>query len=346
MSGALVEVVRSSLVEGIHRGDVAVVEADGRLRAWVGDPRAKVTYWRSAAKPFQAMPLVSHGGVERWNLGPEHVAIVAASHNGEAVHVRRVDDLLRLIEAAPGDLTCGTHPPLRAETAAALEREGARATPLHHNCSGKHAGMLGLATLLGAERVGYERPDHPVQQEILRNVARFAGLAASDVRVGVDGCGVPTFATSVYSLALAFARLAEPTGIDEPYAGAARTVSHAMRTCPHLVAGTGRFDTALMELGARRFVAKGGAAGAEGVAVAGGIGIAVKIEDGATGPTPGRPTSVATVETLRQLDLLCDDEAERLGEHARPLLRNPRGDVVGEGRAVFELATTPGTSAT
>ena len=337
MSARLVEVVRTPLVEAIHRGDAAIVDADGRLLASVGDPHGKVTYWRSAAKPFQAMPLVYGGGPARWGLGREHVAIVTASHSGEPFHTRLVAELLDRIGATPSDLACGTHPPLRPEAAAALEREGKHPTVLHHNCSGKHAGMVALADVLDVERRGYERPAHPVQAEILTNIARFAGLAVTDVAVGVDGCGVPCFGTSVYHAALAFARLADPRGIEEPHAEAARVVRAAMAAHPELVAGTERLDTDLMTVARGRLVAKGGAAGVLGVGLADGTGVAVKIEDGATGPTPGRPTGVAMIEILRRLGALDADDAAALGEHARPSLATSRGLEVGFARPAFEL---------
>ena len=158
MSAALVELIRSGLVDEIHRGDLAVVSADGELRFAVGDPLHKVAFWRSSAKPFQAMPLIASGAAERLGLASEDIALSAASHGGEPVHVDRVASLLERTGHRIEDLECGAHAPLDAEAARDLERHGEAPTALHNNCSGKHAGLLALADQLGAPIAGYRLP--------------------------------------------------------------------------------------------------------------------------------------------------------------------------------------------
>lgn len=240
MSEPLVEVVCGCLVDAIHRGDLTVVDSDGNLRASVGDPRGKIAYSRSAAKPVQALPLISSGAAERWGFTPRDLALVAGSHNGEPVHVSHASALLAKVGGNVGDLTCGTHLPLDPDSAADVLRGQEQVSPLHNNCSGKHIGMLALAAHLGATRVGYTSADHPVQAAILDAVCSFSALEPDAVMIGTDGCGVLCYGTSVYHLALAFARLMNPVGVSERYAEAAHGIRAAMAGGPRPTARRGR----------------------------------------------------------------------------------------------------------
>lgn len=334
MSEPLVETVRGDLVEAIHRGDLAVVDARGTLQASVGDPTSKITYWRSAAKPFQALTVIHSGAARRWELSTADLALIAGSHNGEGIHVDRASALLSRIGCDLTDLVCGTHPPLAPAAAAELQEKGEAPSALHHNCSGKHIGMLALACHLGADRAGYQDPDHPVQAAILETICAFSGLTSDQVSLGVDGCGVPCFGTSVYHLACAFARLMDPRELSAAYRGAAQDIRTAIAAHPYLVAGHGRFDTDLMQTG--DVVAKGGASGVQCVGLPSGLGMAVKIEDGFMGPPPA-PGSVATIAALYQLEILDRAQVNSLSAHARPALRNTSGQLVGETRPTFDL---------
>ncbi|MDP9265460.1 MAG: asparaginase [Chloroflexota bacterium] len=338
MSVPLVEGSRGPLVETIHRGDVAVVEADGWLRCSAGDPRAKRAFLRSAAKPFQAMPIVYTGAAERWGFDDADLAIFSASHNAEPLHTDRVARVLARIGLGVGHLRCGAHAPLDAETTKALRASGEAPTALHSNCSGKHSGMLALALHLGADTARYLEPDHPVQREILASVARMAGEEPANIPLGVDGCGVPCFGLTVFQAGLAFARLADPSSLLEPYRAAAGRVRDAMRAHPYLVAGRGRFDTNVMTAAAGRVVSKGGASGVQGIGIEGGTAIAVKVEDG--GSPPYSQAAVAATEALRQLGALDDVALAALRDHARPAIRNVAGREVGRAQPVFTLVSS------
>ncbi len=339
LSEPLVEIVRGPLVEAAHRGTMAVVDAAGTLLASVGDPRRKVTYMRSAAKPFQSMPLVLSGAAARFDLAPADLAIACASHNAEPGHVQQVASLLDHLEVSAGQLACGTHPPLLASAARELERRGAVPNVLHNNCSGLHAGMLGLASQLAAPASGYNLSGHPVQTAIVESIARFAGLSAADVILGEDDCAAPCHGLSVYHMALAYARLMRPEGrFDDETVAAARAIRETMIENAWLIGGTGRLDTDLMEAGAGAVVAKGGASGVQCVGIEGGIGFAFKIEDGASGPAaPGQPTAVTTIEVLRQLGILDPAGSEALQRHARPSLKDRHGHETGFARPSFDL---------
>jgi L-asparaginase II len=245
-----VAVTRGALVESRHRAHAVVVHGGEIVESW-GDP-SLVAYFRSAAKPLQALPLVPY------DLPQELLAVACASHEARPDQLVAVRALLERAGATADDLECGA----------------AHGSRLRHNCSGKHAGFLFLARERGWERAGYRLPEHPVQREMLAFVAEAVGRPAEEITIAVDGCGVPTYALSLREMAGIFAGLVtgEPTGAD--------AVVAAMTAHPALVGGPQAVDTLVMRAlpGA---VAK---RGAEGVLCAGlpdGTGVALKVEDGA-----------------------------------------------------------------
>jgi len=265
---------RGGLVESRHRVSAAVVRADGSRLAQAGDPEL-VTFWRSAAKPFQAMPLVADGAADRWHLSTEELALACGSHSSEAEHLRVVDGLLGKIGCQESDLACGGHPPLSAAGVEHLASQGIAPTARWSNCSGKHAAMLALARHHDWPHAGYERRDHPVQRRVMREIARWSATNEDRIGRAVDGCGVQTFALPVHAMAAAYARFGVSTD------AAATRLREAMLRCPFMVAGTGRLCTELMEAAAGSIIAKVGADGVYGASLPlDGIGIALKVEDG------------------------------------------------------------------
>jgi len=276
----LVTLTRSGLGESHHHGAYCVVE-DGRVTRSRGDVGAPV-YLRSAAKPFQAVAVIESGAVERFGLTEEELALVAASHSSAPHHVRTALSILAKAGEGPELLRCGGHRPLDSKVYEEYVRQGHRPGRIEDNCSGKHAGMIAAAKALGADPVSYAEPTHPVQRKNLANLALLAGIPGSEIRVGVDGCAVPTFGVGLRDAARAMARYATPDDLPEEKAEAARRTARAMLAHPHMVAGEGRFDTVAMRAGRSRLLVK---SGAEGVMIVGVIGartgIAVKIADGA-----------------------------------------------------------------
>jgi len=308
------------------------VDAGGRLVASVGDAD-RPTYMRSSAKPFQAMAFVETGAARAFGATPADLALVAASHSGEPRHTERVRGLLARAGLAEDVLLNGKHPPLHAPTRIALERSGEAASPAHHNCSGKHCGMVCACVHQGWDLRTYIRPDHPLQRRILDLMAWVTAIPRQDIAVAIDGCGVPTFGVPLRSFAYAFARLADTDRLPPEHCEAAVTVREAMVANPGMVAGEGRLDTRLMETAGGRILSKGGAEACHGVVLLDrGWGIAVKIEDGGA-----RAVAPAVLEVLRQLEALTDVEVAQLQEYARPPVRNYRDEIVGEARPVFEL---------
>jgi L-asparaginase II len=330
----LVEASRDGLVESIHLGALAVVDTAGELSWSLGDASLR-TFPRSSLKPFQLLPLVIGGGIRHFGFTMAEVAVMAASHSGEPMHVSAVSSILDKIGAGPEHLACGAHVPLAPEAAAALSRAGAAPSALHNNCSGKHAGMLSLARLLDAPLDSYLDPNHLAQRRIREQLIDFLGLDASDLPMGRDGCSAPAYAVPLSAMASGFARLAAPERAAAPVAEALRTIGDAMRAHPVLIGGNvGRVDTELMRLG-RGLVAKGGAEGYFCVGQADGRGLALKILDG---DAAARARSVAVVSAVHRLGWIESADLRRLADYAsgRPIT-NWAGLQTGEVRAAPPL---------
>jgi L-asparaginase II len=322
----LVEVFRGSMVESLHRGSVAVVDAAGRTVLALGDVERPV-YPRSAIKALQALLLIESGAADRYALAPEELALACASHNAEPGHVAAAERMLARAGLDASALKCGAHWPMHQLSAQALARAGGTATALHNNCSGKHAGFLCVASATGAEPATYHEPGHPVQREVRAILESLAGVALAQDVCAMDGCSVPTWAVPLASLARAFARFGSGYGVAPERAKAMARLRAACAAHPWFVAGTGRFCTDIMEaFGPRVFVKTG----AEGVFCAAlpdlGLGIAIKCDDGA-----GRAAEVITAATLARF-LTSDAARATLERFLRPTLRNWNGIVVGAMR--------------
>ncbi len=337
----LVEVLRGGHVESRHRGSIAVVAPTGELLSSLGDVEAPV-FIRSSAKPFQLAPFVASGLFDSYGLGDEALAIMAASHSGEDRHVRTVQGILRGVGLTQAVLQCGPQVPYDVETARRLARDGEPPSAIRHNCSGKHAGMVLFARALGAPIDTYWQPDHPVQAAALSAVAAFSGVAQEKILTATDGCGVVTFGIPLRALALAYARLADPSGLADPsLRDAATRIRDAMMAHPELVGGERRrLDTALMRAEPGRILSKGGAEGVAAVGLPAGDataarGVAIKVEDG---DSSSRARNVATCAALAQLGALPPAALAALEEFAAPAIRDPRGERSGEVRASFSLS--------
>lgn len=316
--------------ENIHHGSLAVVDAQGRLLASVGDVDSPL-FTRSSLKPFQALPLIAQFA-DRLELEDADIALLCASHSGEPVHVERVARLLARIGAGETTLACGSHVPFSFSATDRAPEPGARFTRLHHNCSGKHTGMLLLAHALGQPLGGYLDTRHPVQQQIVRSVSHFSGVPADHLVRGTDGCSAPNYALPLSALARAFARLVT-SKTDPVYGDAPLRVARAMSRHPYLVSGQGRNDLTLMRAGRGDWVSKVGADGVQALAsFSRGIGIAAKCGDGQL-----VPLMVAMVSALEQLEWLDADSRMALSTLMPSPLKNAAGIEVGEMRAVLRL---------
>jgi L-asparaginase II len=273
---------------------------------------------------------VRAGVLERFGFGERELALMCASHNGEPAHVALVASMLERIGATVDDLGCGAHPPSYELAAAALAARGERPTQLHNNCSGKHAGILALAKVLGAPFAGYLEAGHPAQRAVIAMCERVSDDVFDGDKLAVDGCGIPVYATTLYKAAVSFARFATLRGLADADAAALARVGAAMAAEPWYVAGTGRFDTDLIRASRGRIVAKAGAEGVHCDALLdAGLGVALKVVDGSR-----RAAAPATLAVLDALRVLEPAAREALRPHAAVPVKNVAGRVVGQVAAL------------
>jgi L-asparaginase II len=342
MNPVLVELQRGDMVESLHAGAFAVVDADGGVLAAVGDVERRV-YPRSAVKMLQALAMVESGAPERLGLTDVELALACASHNGEPEHVRTAASMLAKAGVDVGVLECGAHWPYSDEASRTLAAAGQQPVPLHNNCSGKHAGFVCLACMMagGAELRGfvrgYVKPDHPVMREVTAALESTTGIALANGAAprGTDGCSIPTYGIPLRALALAFARWGSGIGLREGQARAAARLRQAVAEAPFMVGGTGRFDSVVMERLRGRVYCK---VGAEGVYCAAfplrGLGVAVKIDDGNT----ARAAEVVMASLIAALAPLDGEEHAFVQSLSTLSMRNWNGIEVGHLRGTPALA--------
>jgi len=337
----LVELTRGPIVECIHYGAFAVVDSANQVVQSAGDPEL-VTYLRSSAKPFQVLAFVEAGGVDAFHLSERELAVMCASHHGTDEHVKVISGIQKKIGVSESDLMCGIHPPTDPATYERMLKNGEPFTPLRHNCSGKHTGMLALCKLMDFPTTDYLNPQHPAQKLILNTFSQVTGVPVDKIVLGTDGCSAPVFAIPLHAAAWAFAQLADPSALPEPRHAALRRIFSAMTANPDMIAGPNAFDTDLMTLGRGNILSKGGAEGYQALALLPGalgkdspaLGICIKISDGDQG-SGSRARTLVAVELLRRLGALDAPQLAGLAAFTPRLLYNWRHLEIGEIRAAF-----------
>ena len=326
------QLTRGDIVESIHFGAIAVVEASGNLVSWYGDP-GLVTFTRSSAKPIQALPFLENGGMSHYGLTLQEVALLCASHSGTDAHLAVVKSIQAKTGVLESDLMCGTHTVYDRKTAEAMKGRGEVPTPNRHNCSGKHTGMLAFSRMLGIpidpEHNPYIDPQHPIQRRILATLAEMSDLPQGEIHIGIDGCSAPNFALALHGTALAFARLCQPDGLPKKRAETCHLISKAMLTYPDMIGGPDNFDTDLMQAAQGRVICKGGAEGFQAFGImpgaikpgSPGLGVAFKVSDGDLkghnfpyGDPRGHVRPAVSLEILRQLGVFDAQDLEKLVE--------------------------------
>jgi L-asparaginase II len=312
---------------------------------------------RSSAKPFQALPLLEHGGQAAFGLTEREIALICGSHSGTDEQVAAVQAIQTKTGVKETDLLCGVHAPYHKPTADALRQRGEKPTANRHNCSGKHTGMIAYARLLGLPYDDYINPAHPIQQDILQTFSEMCDLPADQVKVAIDGCSAPNFAVPMHNAALAFARLCDPVQLDPQRTEVCRTIVAAMIANPDMVGGPDSFDTHLMQAMRGRVLCKGGAEGFLAMGVlpnvlgpgSPGLGITIKISDGdlashsrSAAGSRGTARPAVALEVLRQLSVISPDELNSLAGYGPSFeILNWRKLLVGEGYPCFKLQTSP-----
>ena len=366
MTEILVKVMRGGTLESVHRGTLIVIEGDGKKVVEIGDS-SQITFWRSAAKALQAIPLIASGAADAFGFTEKEIALACASHSGEKFHTELASQMLAKIGLGEKDLRCGSHPSFHVETAEAMIKAGEKPTQLNNNCSGKHSGMLAFAKHIGADLGSYLLLGNPVQKAILETVSLFTEIPTDEIKIGIDGCSAPNFAVPLNSMALAYAKLINPKKyfareihentqkeeknlptdehgfsqifLSNKLINACERIISAKMKYPEFVGGSVRLDTKIMKALPGKIVCK---VGAEGVWSAGilpcekwkkGLAIAVKIEDG----NDNRARPVVAIALLRQLGIMTDDAEENLKEFSPIILKNRMDIEVGEVVVDFEI---------
>ena len=286
---------------------MAITNPDGSLAFSVGADFAPM-YPRSANKPLQAVGMLRAG----LDLDGELLALVCASHSGEAFHLEGVRRILGLSQLDESALQMPADWPLDQDVREDAIRSGMAKSSLAMNCSGKHAGMIRTAVVNGRDTTSYRDPDHPIQLAIVEAIDDLAQEQARNV--AIDGCGAPLYAISLYGLARAFGRIASASD------GAEHRVARAIRSHPEYVSGTRR-DELELHRAIPGLMGKAGAESVYAVGLADGRGVAIKISDG---NPRARPVAMAGV-------------LKRLGFDHETLDAHTSGPVLGGGERVGEV---------
>jgi L-asparaginase II len=332
----LTRVTRGGFTESIHFGAVAVTNAAGELLYSAGDSQ-QFTFARSALKPFQAAPLLAAGGVQQLGLSQPETAVLCASHNGEERHANAVASILQKAGANPSQLRCGCHMPFRFSWFDKQPAPGETWSELHHNCSGKHAGMIAAARLNHTNVENYIDPAHPVQTAARQALADCTGMTAQGLIAATDGCSAPTYALPLAKLAQGYALLATSRheNSSHPYAEALSSAFNAMTAHPEMVSGEGRNDLAYTQAGAGDWVCKIGAEGVQAIGIRSlGLGIVLKVADGNM-----RGLHPATIAVLEHVGAISDARRAQLATWAKPPIYSAAGSLVGAIEPVVQLQT-------
>jgi L-asparaginase len=300
-----VRLLREGIVESTHRVQAVVCDDRGRVLSVAGNPET-ATFIRSALKPFQALAVTTTGTLERYSLNDRDLAIICSSHHGKIEQVRQVFNILWRCDVDPTALQC----PIP---------EG-KQSPLQHNCSGKHAGMLAVCQQRQWPLNNYLQYNHPIQQLVLAQVAELMKIPGEELIRAHDDCGAPTYFVQLRQMASLYAQLASGDNLSM------ERIVRAMTHHPHLVAGQGAFDTELMGVSEGELVSKAGSEGVQCIGRIGeGMGLAIKVMDGAR-----RAKYAVAIHLLKQMGWITPSVSETLSETFMNLSNFKRLEVIGE----------------
>lgn len=331
MGDVLVKDYRGNVLENVHPGHICIIDYNGKIKYDVGDNQ-HITYMRSSAKPLQAIPVIKYGFDKKYGYTDKETTILAASHWGEPFHIAAIESIIAKLNITEDDLIMLPTYPINVKAREALLKANKPARRVYHNCSGKHLGIITLSKGMGYETEGYWEIDHPAQQEILRHVAYMAEYDKDEVKIGVDGCGVPVFAMPLYNLAKAFLRMACPELIkDDEIRMAVIRLTKLMNENSEMIGGTGTIcSNLLMD---DNIVAKGGA---QGVYCFGlkkeKLGIALKVMDGTE-----NNWGIIVASILEQIGYDNKKTISRLYNVFPTDIKNDNNIVVGRKEAVFRI---------
>ena len=320
-------VTRGDLTESIHVAFAVAVGNNGQILFSSGDPHY-LTCIRSSLKPFQAAASIKAGAVDSVKFSEEEIALMCASHQGEQIHTDTAFSMLQKLDLTIEDYECGVHAPSDKKTRYDLVLANKSISPLHNNCSGKHAGMLALAKKIGKEVKGYTKKDHPVQKIINDYICEIS--ESQDIHYEIDGCSAPVPFFTLETIANMFQKLALGEKIE------LKRVFNAMSSYPLHVGGTDNFDSSFIQVLGGRGVTKVGGESVRGISIKtkkhGPIGIAIKVLDGNFRVLP-----IATMKLLDHLQILEEEEKKQLSRYSTKILKNHNNLEVGKIEAYIDF---------
>ncbi|WP_331917591.1 asparaginase [Pseudobacteroides sp.] len=334
----LVVLTRTNRIESVHKGYICVTDSKKNVIYSIGDPDTKV-YFRSSAKPIQAVALASSGAINKFNITLKELAIICSSHSGEDFHREAVSSILNKVGLNEESLSCGVANPYNQDMINQLIRKGERPSQLYNCCSGKHAGMLALCKYYDFPTEAYTEPDHPVQKIILKTLAELLDCNTEDIVIGIDGCDAPTFMVSLHQASYLYSLLAQGINGTGKYRNAFGIIQKAMISYPRMINGDKEFCTDLITHSDGKVIGKVGAEGIYCVAVPEKqLGICIKISDGNE-----RGVYPVTTHILSQLEVLNEKAMEKLRTWAFPPVKNHKGKIAGYTVPVFDISKNGGT---
>ncbi|MBP7175535.1 MAG: asparaginase [Thermoclostridium sp.] len=331
----VIELTRNGMVESVHDGNVAVVQENGTLTHFLGDPE-QICYFRSSAKPFIVLSHLAKKIHKAFGFTLKEIAIMASSHSGGKQHVETLMSIAGKLGVQESDINCGVREPYGNNEKFELYGSGVLPSQWHNNCSGKHLGFIAACKVMGWPLDNYWDISHPIQQDILACIAEFSDTPKESIHIGIDGCGVPVFGVPLKKMALAYARLFNPDCFNGKYTEAQELLHRAVTEYPEMIAGNGRLDTDLIRMTKGELFGKMGADGVFCVHChQQGIGIAVKIQDGGI-----RAVDPVVIETLSQLGILQKEMLEKMNHYHYPSVMTWTGKIIGLINPVFQLVKT------
>jgi L-asparaginase II len=327
----LVEETRAGLVENVHTGIICGVNEKMKGIYQVGNSDHKV-FFRSAAKPIQALPLFLTNIIEKYGLTEQEAALFAASHRGETYHIRALESMLNKLPVEEDNLYCPPSYPLNIVPREEMIRAGKRKRRMYHNCSGKHAGFISLCRELGYPIEGYWKENHPLQEQIIQILSMLSEVPVSKINIGTDGCGVPVFAIPLRNMALTYLKLACPDLIkDLQLRNAVSKLTSIMNKQYSMIASDNFICSVLLE--DKNIVAKGGAQGVYCFGLRNErLGFALKVVNGSEDVWPNIVASI-----LEQIDYKHKETIQRLRYLKPSIVKNDAGIEVGTIKENFSL---------
>lgn len=322
----IVEVLRGPVVESIHQVMVVVVNEVGSVNTWWGNPQF-LTVPRSAIKMLQALPLLESGAAEKYGLDDKLIALACSSHMGQKEHTAALKEWMEKVHSPESAFVCAPHLPFDEQSAHEMIRRGLKPTAVCNNCAGKHLGIISTCLHLGESPAGYDKYEHGAQKRLRKVLTEVMKVDHAKAAYGIDGCGIPSYAVPLQSIAVGMSALINPKETSARKLAAER-ILHAVKTQPFYVSGSDTFTTAVIEKTQGRSIVKVGAEGVyAGVLPEKKLAFAVKCADGAK-----RAAEVATAAVLLQLGGMTEAEFKSLSKYTMPSITNWKGDVVGQVR--------------